>query len=44
MTNNQINTQKSLKTYWSLLKSFLNKKKSTSYPSVISRKPFYDRL
>ena len=44
MTNKLINTQKSSKAYWSLLKAFLNNKKITSYPSVISRKSFYNRL
>ena len=43
MTNKLINTQKSSKVYWSLLKGFLNNKKIT-YPSVISRKSFYNRL
>ena len=44
MTNKLINTQKSSKAYWSLLKAFLNNKKNTSYSSVISRKSFYNRL
>ena len=44
MTNKLINTQKSSKAYWSLLKAFLNNKKNTSYPSVISRKSFYNSL
>ena len=37
MTNKLINTQKSPKAYWSLLKHFLNNKKNTLIPSVILR-------
>ena len=43
-TNKLINTQKSSKAYWSLMEGFLNNQKNTSYPSVISRKLFYNRL
>ena len=40
MTNNQINTQKCSKTYWSLLKSFLNNKKVPLTPPLFLENRF----
>ena len=40
MTNNQTNTQKSSKTYWSLLKSFLNNKKVPLIPPLFQENRF----
>ena len=42
IANRLNNTQKSTKSYWSLLKIFLNNKKNPAYTTVISRKSFYN--